>query len=428
MKVIKSQNIIHIIMRTLGKVDGRLMGHGERVAFMTVRALRQQGAPEKEILECAMLAVLHDIGAYKTEDIDQMVQFESHNVWEHSVYGYLFIKNFTPLKDRASSILYHHMPYYQYKEIASDATQHPLAGLLNLIDRVDILLQNRGLAFCHTYIKENSGYLFDPYWADILLKADEETDMLRAVAEGSYQEALEDYLEQILLSEDEKKQYLMTIAYSIDFRSEFMVLHTITTVTVSRTIAELFGIEGRELEEIYYGALLHDVGKVATPVSILEKPGRLTPEEMDIMRLHVVETGNILEGLINPAIYKIAVRHHEKLNGGGYPLGLKGEELSRAERIVAIADILSALIRRRSYKDAYDKEKTIAILTQMKQDNQICPVVTDMALANFDKIVASSAAYGSRVLKLYEGMQLDYQQILKQLGEKLGVSEAALAI
>ena len=73
---------------------------------------------------------------------------------------------------------------------------------------------------------------------------------------------------------------------------------------------------------------MHDLGKIATPLSILEKPGRLTDEEMEIMRQHVILSGKIIEGCVDDEIVKIAVRHHEKLNGKGYPLGIGEESLT----------------------------------------------------------------------------------------------------
>ena len=109
----------------------------------------------------------------------------------------------------------------------------------------------------------------------------------------------------------------------------------------------------RDLEILYYGSLLHDIGKIVIPLSILEAPRRLTDEEMRIMKAHVVITGKILEGIMDERIVNVAYRHHEKLDGTGYPQGLRAEDLSQLERIVAVGDILSALYSKRSYKDSF---------------------------------------------------------------------------
>ena len=208
------------------------------------------------------------------------------------------------------------------------------------------------------------------------------------------------------------------LAYSIDFRSEFMVLHTITTVNASIAIANIMGIPGDRSDRLYYGALLHDIGKVATPVEILEKPGALTPDEYKIMQEHVVDSGRILKEYVHPDIYKIAVRHHEKLDGSGYPLGLTGDQLSREERICAVADIISALIRKRSYKQVFSKEQTLKILGDMARRNQICPEVTKAVSMNYDFLMEEIDKNGERLMLIYQQMKDEYREMLGMLKEQ----------
>lgn len=93
---------------------------------------------------------------------------------------------------------------------------------------------------------------------------------------------------------------------------------------------------------------MHDVGKIGIPLSILEKPGKLDDEEMKVMRTHVELTEDILEGCIEPVLLQAAARHHEKLDGSGYPRGLHAAELSMPDRIIAVADIVSALVYTRA--------------------------------------------------------------------------------
>ena len=96
----------------------------------------------------------------------------------------------------------------------------------------------------------------------------------------------------------------------------------------STSTARILGMSEEQIRQIYYGALLHDLGKIGIPVEILEFPGKLSPQAMNIMRTHVNITEEILGGTIDPAITKIAIRHHEKLDGSGYPRGLKANELT----------------------------------------------------------------------------------------------------
>ena len=168
-------------------------------------------------------------------------------------------------------------------------------------------------------------------------------------------------------------------------------------------IAKHFGLDAVQQERIYLGALLHDVGKIAIPVEILEYPGRLSPEQMVIMRTHVTETENLITGIIPDEICQIAVRHHEKLDGSGYPHGLTGDSLDFSQRIVAVADIVSALGSRRSYKDPFPKEKTISILREMEQ-RQLDPVICDYVCSNYDRIMIDTDTYRAAVIARYQAM------------------------
>ena len=109
---------------------------------MTYRMLEAQNSHEQKYLQDVfMLAMLHNIGAYKTEKIDQMFIFETKNIWQHAIYGYLFIKNFSPLDKLAPAILYHHLDYQ--KMIYIDDEIKNISQIINLCDRIDVFLQTR---------------------------------------------------------------------------------------------------------------------------------------------------------------------------------------------------------------------------------------------------------------------------------------------
>lgn len=117
-------------------------------------------------------------------------------------------------------------------------------------------------------------------------------------------------------------------------------------------------------------APLHDIGKIATPDSILRKPGRLTPEEFEIIKEHAVKGGDIImetfDGIDNPEFkkiaYEVARHHHEKYNGRGYPDGLVGEQIPLHARIMAIADVFDAVSQKRCYRDALPADECFAII------------------------------------------------------------------
>ncbi len=129
------------------------------------------------------------------------------------------------------------------------------------------------------------------------------------------------------------------------------------------------GLTEDEIEQIGLGAVMHDVGKIAIPDAILNKPGKLTTEEFEIMKTHTVQGAALLEkipqlrelGAYSYA-YDIACHHHERWDGKGYPDGLKGNEISTWAQVVSIADVYDALSCKRVYKDAFPREKVVRMI------------------------------------------------------------------
>jgi putative two-component system response regulator len=124
-----------------------------------------------------------------------------------------------------------------------------------------------------------------------------------------------------------------------------------------------------KIEEIAIASVMHDIGKIAIPDAILMKPGKLTPEEYEVMKTHTTEGARLLESI--PSIremplfeyaYKIALCHHERWDGKGYPLGLKGDEIPYCAQVVALADVYDALVTEREYKPAYSPEKAMSMI------------------------------------------------------------------
>ncbi len=157
---VNNEGFIEIISNCLNYVDSRLIDHGLRVANMTYRMLEAQNSHEQKYLQDVfMLAMLHDIGAYKTEKIDQMFIFETKNIWQHAIYGYLFIKNFSPLDKLAPAILYHHLDYQ--KMIYIDDEIKNISQIINLCDRIDVFLQtSNDYSMLKDYLDKESGTRF----------------------------------------------------------------------------------------------------------------------------------------------------------------------------------------------------------------------------------------------------------------------------
>jgi putative two-component system response regulator len=151
-----------------------------------------------------------------------------------------------------------------------------------------------------------------------------------------------------------------------EFRDIETGMHIKRMSHYSAKLAELAGLPEDEVELILHASPLHDIGKVGIPDKILLKPGRFEGNEFEIMKLHTIIGGKILEGAEKYPVINagkiIALQHHEKIDGTGYPYGLKGNEIHIYAKIVAIADVFDALTSKRVYKPALDLDVALKIM------------------------------------------------------------------
>ena len=164
----------------------------------------------------------------------------------------------------------------------------------------------------------------------------------------------------------------------------------------SKLLASLCGLNEEECELVLYAAPLHDIGKVGIPDKILLKPGKFEGNEFEIMKQHAILGAKILEGTEQYPVLKagqiIALEHHEKWDGSGYPRGIKGEEIHLYARIIAIADVFDALSSKRVYKEAMPLEKVLSI---MKKDagTHFDPNLIELFLNNLDQFLEIKEEY-----------------------------------
>jgi len=168
---------------------------------------------------------------------------------------------------------------------------------------------------------------------------------------------------------EREKETLLRLARAGEFRDEETGFHLIRMSRYSRLIASAIGLERDEAETVELAAPLHDIGKIGIPDHILLKPPRLDDAEWKVMRRHPVIGHEILKGSASKYVRMgslIALGHHEKYDGSGYPNGLVGDHIPLCARIVAVADVYDALTSLRPYKQAWASEKAYEYLTAQR--------------------------------------------------------------
>ncbi|MDR1921898.1 MAG: HD domain-containing protein, partial [Candidatus Adiutrix sp.] len=209
---------------------------------------------------------------------------------------------------------------------------------------------------------------------------------------------------------DASLETIFRLARAAEYKDEDTGNHIISMSRISALLAERMGLGSVVVERILYASPMHDIGKIGIPDRILLKNGPLNDEEWAKMRMHTIFGGQILEGS-NIGFLRlgeiIALTHHEKWDGSGYPNGLSGTRIPLAGRIVAVADVFDALMSKRPYKPALTVDQTVDII-RAGRDSHFDPAVVDVFFASLNDIV-----------KLWQNAQSEQHPVLEQTSHNL---------
>jgi len=207
-------------------------------------------------------------------------------------------------------------------------------------------------------------------------------------------------------------EVIVRLSRAAEYRDEHTGNHILRVAHYSALIARKLGLNEEAVESILYAAPLHDIGKIGIPDQILLKPGPLTPEEWEVMKKHTEIGAEILRGTRSGFVRVgevVALCHHERWDGRGYPRGLQGPEIPLAARIVAVADVFDALTSDRPYRKALPLEEAFRIIEE-ETGNYFDPRVSRVFLASREEIARIQEQFRDQEPpKLY--------QLLKKLRE-----------
>lgn len=192
---------------------------------------------------------------------------------------------------------------------------------------------------------------------------------------------------------DTQHEFLLTLGEVAENKSEETGKHVVRVAAYSRFLAEKYGLSNDAVDMLEMVAPMHDIGKIAIPDAILHKPGKLDAQEMEKMKEHAIKGYQMFSHSTRPVMKyaaMVALQHHERYDGSGYPQGLRGEEIDIAGRIVAIADVFDSLGSERVYKKAWKIEDIVSYF-ERERGKHFDPQLVDIVLNNLEEILIIKA-------------------------------------
>jgi HD-GYP domain-containing protein (c-di-GMP phosphodiesterase class II) len=301
--------------------------------------------------------------------------------------GYKLLRDFAPFSKAAELIKHHHARFDKSAEI-------PVGSyVIHLADRIAVLLDKRREVLGQVpelmnAIEENKA-IFHPDTLDALRRIMKVEYFWIEACSMPVTVILQERIRfpRQIVDVETISDLAKLISQIIDFRSRFTATHSSGVSAVALELAKIYDFSERECKFIEIAGYLHDIGKLAISDDILEKNGALNVEEFNEMRKHTYYTYAILskiKGFEQVAAW--AAYHHERLDGNGYPFHVKGANFTKLSRLVAVADIVTAITEDRPYRRGMSAEKAMAILSNMVTNGGIDKGIVAVVKENFQHI------------------------------------------
>lgn len=406
-------NIVLSLSDALDLASPKLVQHQQRTAYIAFEMAKAADYSQDKLEGIFIASLLHDVGALSVEEKVKLHEFETVNVDNHCIKGEALFNTISWLEPLSRIIRFHHKKWEDWGE----SIDNPIvldSQILSLADYVERLIK-RDKYILHQHkeiiasVSSQKDKMFNNRVIDLFIKASSNEEF--------WLDLFSHRLYSILMHEGPYKKIDVDLKHIfpiselfrniIDFRSHFTATHSSGVAATSSELSKIFGFTETEVGFMEIAGNLHDLGKLYVPNSILEKPGKLTGEEFDIMRSHTYYTYDVLKtigGLQN--VIEWAAYHHEKLDGSGYPFHCKGDELSTGARIMMVADIFTAIAEDRPYRKGMSKNGIIDILKSFSDRQLLDRKVVNVLFENFDNIFSHAREKQSIARKHYENIAL----------------------
>lgn len=371
-------DLLFSLSRALDYVEAELLGittnHGKRTAYTSMRLYRALGRSEPEVFDLASCGVLHDnaLTNYMLQAGPGSLS-RLENLAIHCPLGEANASTFPFLGDVSGAILHHHENWNGrgYHKLAGDDI--PLsATVIRLADNMDLALRmGDGRPDLPEKIRAHaskfSGTLYSPRVVEALLDIINQ-DFVETLSNENIDAVLARTVPPV--GRDLTTKQILDVcrifAIIIDAKSPFTKNHSQGIAQKARRMGEVYGFDETRCDKLEIAGSIHDLGKLSTPLNILEKPGSLDRDEFVIMKHHVTVSWEILKDIVGlEEVTAWAVNHHEKLDGSGYPFGLAADDLSFESRLMTCCDIFQALTEDRPYRPGLDRAQVSKLMREM---------------------------------------------------------------
>ncbi len=404
------RSLLKAFAAAMNLINPEVEGHHQQTAYLAYMIVREMGISEQGVETAVYAALLHDIGSVVSETQQSVMEIEA-DARNISLIGAEILSDIPGLKTVSEVIRRCQLSWSEisvmlrsdgreFEECAQIASAIHLADVVSAVLEPDIpVLQQRvriteGVMLSRG--KEFSERAADAFerlsklefiWLDLRYNPE---FLLLFTGEIRY------------ISLDNMVELTKLMSRVIDYRSSFTAMHSAGVAASAVKLAELAGMSGDECKMMRIAGNLHDIGKLKVPREILEKPGKLTDDEFSIIKEHAYFTRLILMDVTGfEKIRDWAGYHHEKLNGNGYPFKFGADMLDTGSRILAIADIFSAITEVRPYRGGMPKEKAISVLEDNVNSGGLCPELTRLLIDNYEVIDAARARESEEAGKRY---------------------------
>ncbi|MBQ6928140.1 MAG: HD domain-containing protein [Oscillospiraceae bacterium] len=402
------RSLLEALAKALNLINPAVENHHEQAAYFAYFIGRELGYEEEELHTIVYAALLHDLGSIILERPASIEEIESH-ASEYAHIGAEMIRDL-PGFEKIAAVIEHCQTDWAtlVSESAGSGCERcvQLAAVIHLGDVAATCLDptRRILGqverICNI-VRAGSGTEFMPEAVDALISLkDYEVIWLDAANNPDFLLFFTGEFHRISLQKTAELTRLMSRI--IDYRSAFTAMHSAGVAASARELARLCGMSQADCLKMEIAGNLHDVGKLVVPREILEKPGKLDEAEFSIIREHTYYTRLVLmdiEGFQEIADW--AAYHHEKLNGRGYPFHLDRTQLDLGARIMAVADIFSAITEDRPYRRGMPREKVIAVLRENAEKDAIDGELVETLIAHYDEVDAARAKNSREAGKRY---------------------------